>query len=356
MSTVANTHGKKKPTTAISKFAKDFNFKVRLCGTRMPETKGSVEAKNKVVDWIRSYEGEFEDLEELTLIIKKINDKMNININEETRMSPTALFYKEKEYLQALPPRIIIDSYLCPNKYKVSNESLIRYGNSKYSVNPKLINEEVTVDSFDNNLYIYYKGKLVAFHPLNKKPINYKPEHYRTLMKGKVKETDMDIRITENLNMMDNILESRKVEISPIEATKSAQALIAFINQHECGRWVINNYAHLSATEQLTFIKGMNQVLPYVKNKDVFISRIKFSMKQNLCKTIDFDCFTNDLMAFSDADCVLTKEGYKIIGDKYDKEIKEFVLDLKEQWEIPDNNIRTKDEIHWDLDEELPFI
>ena len=81
---------------------------------------------------------------------------MNININDETRMSPTALFYKEKEHLQALPHRSIIDSYLCPNKYKVSNESLIRYGNSKYSVDPKFINEEVTIDTFDNNLYIYY--------------------------------------------------------------------------------------------------------------------------------------------------------------------------------------------------------
>lgn len=362
MSTVANTHGKKKPTSAILKLAKDFNFRVRLCGTRMPETKGSVEAKNKVVDWIRSYEGEFEDLEELTLIIKKINEKMNININDETRMSPTALFYKEKEHLQALPHRSIIDSYLCPNKYKVSNESLIRYGNSKYSVDPKFINEEVTIDIFDNNLYIYYKGKLIAFHPLNKKPINYKPEHYRTLMKGKVKETDMDMRIKENLNMMDNILESRKVVVSPIEATKSAAALIAFINQHECGRWVINNYAHLSATEQLTFIKGMNKVLPYVKNKDVFISRIKFSMKQNLCKTIDFDCFTNDMMAFSDADCILTQEGYKIIGDKYEKEIEELVADLREQWGISDddNDIETKKELRSDLElndshEEFPF-
>ena len=106
----------------------------------------------------------------------------------------------------------------------------------------------------------------------------------------------------------------------------------------------------------------MNKVLPYVKNKDVFISRIKFSMKQNLCKTIDFDCFTNDMMAFSDADCILTQEGYKIIGDKYEKEIEELVADLREQWGISDddNDIETKKELRSDLElndshEEFPF-
>ena len=131
MSTVANTNVKpKKPTNAILQMAKDFGFKVRLCRTRKPETKGTVEAKNKVIDWVRAYEGEFETIEELEGIIETINKDMNITINQETDMSPTALFYKEKEYLQPLPHKSIIDTYLTPNRYKVSSESLIRYGNS----------------------------------------------------------------------------------------------------------------------------------------------------------------------------------------------------------------------------------
>ena len=161
MSTVANIQAKpKKPTESISKLAKEFGFKIRFCKTRSPQTKGCVEAKNKVIDWIRAYEGEFETLEELMTIIETINQDMNININQETDMSPTALFYKEKEYLNPLPCKAIIDLYLQPNKYKVSDEALIKYGNSRYSVNPKLIGEDVTVDIFDNKLYIYYNGKL----------------------------------------------------------------------------------------------------------------------------------------------------------------------------------------------------
>lgn len=358
MSTVANTQIRpKKPTEAITRFAKDFGFRVRLCATRSPETKGTVEAKNKVIDWIRAYEGEFEDLNELISILKRINADMNINVNDETGMSPTALFYKEKEYLHKLPANTIIEEYLCPNRYKVSNDALIRYGNNKYSVDPKLINEEVTVDTLDNNLYIYYSGKLITYHPLTEKKINYRPEHYKTLMSGKVKETDMNERIHENLKIMDSLLEIRKVEVSGIEATKSTEALIAYINQNNCGKWVINKYSHLSAIDKMNFIKGMNKVLPYIKNKDAFIERIKYSMKNNMCKTIDFDCYINDFMSGSESECVLTDEGYSKIQTKYKKEIEEFIDDIKEQWsenetEYHESDLKWEDELTLKFKEE----
>ena len=330
MSTVANITAKpKQPTDSISKLAKDFGFKVKLCGTRKPETKGTVEAKNKVIDWIRAYEGEFEGLEELTAIVDSVNKDMNININQETEMSPTALFYKEKEYLQPLPARDIIDTYLTPIKYKVSNEALIRYGNSRYSVDPKLIGEEVTADLLDNKLYIYYNGKLVTFHTLNKNPINYHENHYKSLMAGKVKQEDMENIVAENLEMMDTLLEKRKVNVSEIEATKSAEALIAYINQSEYGNWIIGYFAHLSLDERLTFIKGMNEVLPFVANREVFMSHIKYSMKENRCRNLDFDCWVNDFMAMSEADSILTAEGYEAIKNKYSKEIEKLLEDLR---------------------------
>lgn len=330
MSTVANIKVKpKQPTDSISKLAKDFGFKVKLCGTRKPETKGTVEAKNKVIDWIRAYEGEFEGLEELTAIVDSVNKDMNININQETEMSPTALFYKEKEYLQPLPARDIIDTYLTPIKYKVSNEALIRYGYSRYSVDPKLIGEEVTADLLDNKLYIYYNGKLVTFHSLNENPINYHENHYKSLMTGKVKQEDMENIVAENLEIMDTLLEKRKVKVSEIEATKSAEALIAYINQSEYGNWIIGYFSHLSLDERLTFIKGMNDVLPFVANREVFMSHIKYSMKENRCRNLDFDCWVNDFMAMSEADSILTAEGYEAIKNKYSKEIEKLLEDIR---------------------------
>jgi transposase len=355
MPTVANVTGKrKKQTEGIKKIAKDFNFKVRLCATRAPETKGCVEAKNKVIDWIRPYNGEFEDLHELTRIIKDINSSMNITVNDETHMSPTALFYKEKEYLQTLPTTDIIERYLTPNSYLVSNDALIRYGENKYSVDPKLINEHVTVDVLENKLYIYYNGKLVTYHPLNSKPINYKPEHYKKLMKGKIKQEDMNERITTNLAMMDNLLELRKVEVSSLDATKSVEALITYINQNPCGKWVINNYAHLSGTDKLTFIKGMNEVLPYVKDKDVFIEHIKYSMKENYCRSIAFDCYINDFMAYSESECILTTEGYYAIQEKYKKEINQFMEEMRKEHEAECNAEKHTDYVTSE-NSDLPF-
>ncbi len=331
MPTVAITgKGKKQPTKAISQLAREFGFKVRLCGTRKPETKGTVEARNKVIDWIRAYEGEFETLEELIKIIEDINTEMNITISQDTQMSPTALFYKEKEYLKPLPEQSIIEQYLLPNKYLVSNESLIRYKGHKYSVDPKLIGEEVTVNILDDKLYIYYNGKLITYHDINENPVNYKLEHYTILMKGKVKSEDLETVVNDNLRMMDNLLESRTVHITEIEATKSADALIAYLNSSEHGAWIINHFAHLSPSEKLTFIKGVNSVLPYVKDRDSFVSYIKYSLKDNLCKTLDFDCWVNDFMCYSESDCILTDEGYKIIKEKYRKEIDNFITEMKE--------------------------
>ena len=332
MSTVANTNVKpKRPTNAILQMAKDFGFKVRLCKARKPETKGTVEAKNKVIDWVRAYEGEFETIEELEGIIETINKDMNITINQETDMSPTALFYKEKEYLQPLPHKSIIDTYLTPNRYKVSSDSLIRYGNSRYSVDPKLIGEDVTVDLLDNKLYIYYNGKLVTFHPLNENPVNYKKKHYEKLMKGKVEEKDMVSIVNENLELMDKLLSVRKVNVSEKAATKSEEALIAYINQSKYGRWVINNYAHLSAAERLVFIKGMNEVLPYVADREIFISHIKFSMKENLCRNLALDCWFEDLVNPEQESCILTQKGFEYFKNKYEKEIEVMLNSIAKQ-------------------------
>lgn len=330
MSTVANINGNKKELTeSIKRFAKDFGFKIRLCGTRKPETKGTVEAKNKVIDWIRAYNNEFDTLDDLVTIMTEINLKMNININEETGMSPTALFYKEKEYLNPLPPADIIDAYLSPNKYTVSNEALIRYGECKYSVNPKLIGEEVTVDVLSNKLYIYYSGKLETFHSLNKKPINYHEEHYKEIIKRKVKANDINRVVEQNLLLMDKILESRTVKVSNKEATSSIDAMIAYMNDNPYGNWIINHLSHMTKTNRKIFFEGMKSVLPYVINKDAFMSRLKYSVKSNYCKTVDYDCMIDDFMSV-DGDYILSDEGYKIIKTKYDKEFNQYLEEIDE--------------------------
>ncbi len=366
MPTVVTVNGReKKLTSAIKGFAADFGFKVRTCATRSPETKGTVEARNKILDWIRPYDGEFETIEDLLAIVKEINTDMNLKINDATGMTPVALFYKEKEYLHPLPEEKIIEEYLFPNKFVVNNDSMIRYGNCRYSVDPKLINEEVSVDVLEDKLYIYYKGKLNTVHEIKGKPLNYKEDHYTKLMQTKVSDEKLADVVQNNLRLMDSLLESRTVKVSPIEASRSADALIAFINQSRYGRWVIERYAHLPLEDRITIIKGLNQVLPYVKDSesDLFISKIRFSLERNMCKTIDFDCLTDDLLAYSEEECVLTKEGFDVIKKKYEAELDDFINDMRaeEQKKTEKENNRKKEGAEdfllppMDVDEELPF-
>ena len=367
MSTVSNTNvTPKKPTDSIMLMAKDFGFKVRLCKARSPQTKGTVEARNKIIDWIRAYEGEFETIEELEVLISSVNKNMNISINQETKMSPTALFYKENEYLKPLPHKSIIDTYLTPNRYRVSSEALIRFNGNRYSVDPKLIDEEVTVDCLDNRLYIYYNGKLVTIHALNDNPVNYKKHHYEQLMKGKINDADMETVVTGNLKMMDRLLDSRKVTVTEKDAVKSEEALIAYINQSDYGRWIINNYAHLSDTDKVTFRKGINEVLPYIADRELFISHIKYSMKSDMCRNLAYDCVMEDCMRMDNSPSILRRDGFEHLYDKYKDKIYEEMQQMAKDWGLddrretilpkdshkPDMNVSTTTELPFDTDKE----
>ena len=45
------------------------------------------------------------------------------------------------------------------------------------------------------------------------------------------------------------LLDNRKVTLTEKGALKSEKALISYINQSDYGRWIINNYVHLSDTD-----------------------------------------------------------------------------------------------------------
>jgi hypothetical protein len=160
-------------------------------------------------------------------------------------------------------------------------------------------------------------------------------------MKGKVKAADLEAVVNENLKLMDTLLEARKIEVSNLEATKSPEALIAYMNGDPYGNWIIGQYSHMSRENRATFIKGMNAVLPFVKNKGIFMSYLKYSVKADWCKQLDYDCWMNDFMAVSDAECILTDEGYEEIHDKYETKIQEFMSEMAPdcQEEYPDESL-----------------
>ena len=206
----ASTHegkGKRKVNPRMKVFARDVGFEVKLCKPGASYTKGKVEARNKILDWILPYNNEFEDLNELYEIVKKLNYKANNYMCQSTHMPPTLLYKKEKEYLSPLPKKEIIETYQSYRKSVVGKDSTIYFNGNKYSVNPALIGETVGYEEFDNKLHIYYNLKLVTIHDVvtGRGNIKYHEEHYKKLYVGKVRDDDLDDIVRKNLENLDKL-------------------------------------------------------------------------------------------------------------------------------------------------------
>lgn len=209
MTSVVDINGKDRCVNRKMKaFADDFGFRVRLARPRHAFTKGKVEVINKFLAWLLPYEGEFETEDELIAILEKINKKANEQACQETGVPPLLLFQKEKEYLQDLPSKRIIESYQSYDRQiLVRKDSLITYKNNRYSVPPAYIDKTVCVKQDENKLMIYYNTMLVATHYVTNKKLNYKKEHYIDLLHASLKDEDLIAEMADNnLRLMDDFL------------------------------------------------------------------------------------------------------------------------------------------------------
>ena len=68
------------------------------------------------------------------------------------------------------------------------------------------------------------------------------------------------------------------------------------------------------------------------------MSNLKFSVKSNWCESLDYDCWINDFMAASEEECILTKEGFEIIGEKYNEDIQKFINEQTKEYREDDIN------------------
>ncbi len=200
---------KRRINSKMKAFASDFGFNISLCKPRHSFTKGKVESSNKFIEWILAYNNEFETEEDLVKILKNINIKVNQSINQTTGLPPILLFQKEKEYLQPLPRKSIIESYMNSRlTANVHKDSLINYKNCKYSVPSKYINKTVTLQVINNELHIYFITDLIAIHKISDKKINYLEHHYKELLSVSIKDSeDIDVLAKENLGQLDYLLD-----------------------------------------------------------------------------------------------------------------------------------------------------
>lgn len=165
-------------------FSKDMGFETILCRAFRPQTKGKVENLAKVMDRLDAYNNEFDTLDELDEIVRELNIDLNNEVSQATLEKPIDRFKKEKEYLNKLPRIDVLEGFITkPITRKVSKESMITFGKSKYSVHPKYIGKQVTLTVKANTLYIYYNKELVKGYNISSQYLNYTKDDMVEILK-----------------------------------------------------------------------------------------------------------------------------------------------------------------------------
>ena len=192
-------------------YAKDAGFKIRTCLPYRPRTKGKVETLAKIMNRLKAFDEEFENLKELEEVVIKLNYSLNYEEKSQAIDDiPYNLFQKEKEYLIPVNIDILKNYYILEKTYKVSNESMITYKGIKYSVPIQYVGKQITVLDEDNVIHLYYNAKLIYSYNKNKKyKYNYKEKDYIDILKRSSFDykTDQEIKefIQHNLKSLDNI-------------------------------------------------------------------------------------------------------------------------------------------------------
>lgn len=194
----------------IRQLEKDMDTPIRRCKPRSPKTKGKVESANRFVSWIQPYQGKLHTEQELIALIDHLNEEVNKEVCETTRMPRNTLFRKEKEYLRPVPSKLVLESYLKEvSSQKVPSTLLVKYKGNGYSVPKKYIGKRVKLFPIDDELYIYYNSDLIAVHDVSQKQFNYRLEDYteamREQMPKSIEDSEVARRAEANLKNLDNI-------------------------------------------------------------------------------------------------------------------------------------------------------
>lgn len=329
MSTIVDVkvHPKRINNKALQ-FSKDLNFKVNTCKAKSPWTKGSNEARNKILDWIRSYNNEFESFQDLVAITEKINLKMNTEICEGTEIAPCLLYCKEKEYLSPIPHKNLLEQYIAPAKVRVSPQQLIRYKGVQYSVDKRYIGEYVQPEEFNDILHIYYKGKLVQTHAISSNPINYTERHYEQTIEKVIKQEKIESVVFNNLKAMDNLLNMRHVTISKEEACASDEAMIAYLISNN---WIRRLIQSLDNEERTILFSEIRKILPFVYDEEQFLHSFKHAINIDNLKHARIDFW---FMNWTGNYSFLSEEGQQQILEEFPEEIEEYI---KNTYQSEDN-------------------
>ena len=186
MATVMVKEGKhKKVHNEIKQLGSDIGFQPILCQSRRPKTKGTVENLAKLCDRLRSYNNEFETLEDLVNIVNKFNEEYGKEKSQAHNKIVNEVFEDEKKYLIPLPNKNILERYKQTIEYrKVTQDSMIVYRGNRYSVPTRFIGSYLGIRIIDNQVNIYDNTELVRCHMVSENNLNYNDEDKIEILKS----------------------------------------------------------------------------------------------------------------------------------------------------------------------------
>ena len=175
----------KKVHNEIKQLGNDIGFKPILCQAKRPKTKGTVENMAKLCDRLKSYNNEFETLEDLINIVNKFNDECGKEKSQAHNKIVNEVFEDEKKYLVPLPNKNILEKYKQKIEYrKVPQDSMIVYKGNRYSVPTRFIGSYLGIRIIDNQVYIYDNTELIRCHKISDKNLNYNNEDKIEILKS----------------------------------------------------------------------------------------------------------------------------------------------------------------------------
>lgn len=197
---------KGKVNTRFFQFSKDMGFEVRPCIAGRPRTKAKVEAPMKILDEIHAYQGKF-NYEELHQFVQKLCNRINHSYHQGTGKIPILALKKEKDLLSPLPNKRIRDSYKIDHiPVKVNPSNMISFNSNLYSVPPGYIGKTLSLQVYDDHIFVYYNTDLIVQHTISQSKINYKPEHYiDTLARGLPTSTNIEELARKNLEAINEV-------------------------------------------------------------------------------------------------------------------------------------------------------
>lgn len=191
----------------FQQFADDYGFHVHPCIAGRPRTKAKVEAPMKILDEIRAYNGKLNYCE-LNELVKRINNRVNSQVNQGTGRIPLMYFQKEKAFLHSLPADTIRKPYQIVNHIvKVNPSSMFQYNGCQYSVPPEYVGRYVSLQVYDGYIHVYYSTDFITIHALSKNKFNYNSGHYAAIARKShaFKEENIADRAKENLEIIGRV-------------------------------------------------------------------------------------------------------------------------------------------------------